>query len=49
MGCSPGNVKKLSARALGKLRVLLGEAMAEFGSASMPLADKREPGGSRHG
>jgi DNA-directed RNA polymerase specialized sigma24 family protein len=49
MGCSPGNVKKLSARALGKLRVLLGEAMAESGSSSMPPVNRHEPGGSRHG
>lgn len=44
-----GCVKKLSARALGKLRVLLGEAMAESGSSSLPPAKKLEPGGSRHG
>ena len=48
MGCSPGNVKKLSARALDKLRVLLGEAMAESGSSSTPVS-RHEPGGSRHG
>lgn len=49
MGCSPGNVKKLSARALGKLRVLLGEAMADSGSSSLLPVTKHEPGGSRHG
>ena len=49
MGCSPGNVKKLSARALDKLRVLLGEAMAESGSSSMRPVSRHEPGGSRHG
>jgi len=49
MGCSPGNVKKLSARALDKLRVLLGEAMAESGSSSTPPVNRHEPGGSRHG
>ena len=49
MGCSTGNVKKLSSRALDKLRVTLGEAMAESGSSSMPPAIKHEPGGSRHG
>ena len=32
LGCSPGNVKSLSARALGKLRAVLGEAIAEPGS-----------------
>jgi len=49
MGCSPGNVKKLSARALDKLRVLLGEAMAESGSSSAPPVNRHEPGSSRHG
>jgi RNA polymerase sigma-70 factor (sigma-E family) len=32
LGCSAGNVKSLSARALGKLRAVLGEALAEPGS-----------------
>jgi RNA polymerase sigma-70 factor (sigma-E family) len=49
MGCSTGNVKKLSARALDKLRLILGEAMAESGSSGMPPVNKHEPGGSRHG
>lgn len=49
MGCSPGNVKKLSARGLDKLRVLLGEALAESGSSTRPVVSKHEPGGSRHG
>lgn len=49
MGCSEGNVKKLSSRALDKLRVLLGEAMAESGSSSVPPATRHEPGGSRDG
>ena len=49
MGCSPGNVKKLSARALDKLRVVLSAAMAESGSSVMPPVSKHEPGGSRHG
>ena len=31
LGCSPGNVKSQSARALAKLRVLLGDAMPERG------------------
>jgi len=48
LGCSTGNVKKLSSRALDKLRVTLGEAMAESGSSSMPVVE-HEPGGSRHG
>ena len=49
MGCSPGNVKKLSSRALDRLRVLLGEALAESRSSSMPPVKRHEPGGSRHG
>ena len=49
MGCSPGNVKKLSSRGLDKLRVLLGEAMVESGSSTMPPVNKYEPGGSIHG
>jgi RNA polymerase sigma-70 factor (sigma-E family) len=48
MGCSPGNVKKLSARALGKLRVLLGEAMAESRSYDMTPVSTHEPGDGRH-
>lgn len=49
LGCSPGNVKKLSSRALGKLRVLLGEAMADSGSAGVPPVNGQVPGGSGHG
>lgn len=49
MGCSPGNVKKLSSRALDKLRAMLGEAMAESGSSSVPPGTMREPEGSGHG
>jgi RNA polymerase sigma-70 factor (sigma-E family) len=36
LGCSQGNVKGLSARALDKLRAALGEAMAESGPAGQP-------------
>jgi RNA polymerase sigma factor (sigma-70 family) len=49
MGCSPGNVKKLSARALDNLRVTVGAAMAESGSSGMAPVSEHEPGGSRHG
>jgi hypothetical protein len=41
--------KKLSARALDKLRVTLGEAMAESGTPGMPPVNTHEPGGSLHG
>jgi RNA polymerase sigma-70 factor (sigma-E family) len=36
LGCSPGNVRSQSARALAKLRVLLGDAGGEVRSVSMP-------------
>jgi hypothetical protein len=49
MGCSTGNIKRLSARALDKLRVTLGAAMADSGSSSLPPVTEHEPGGSRHG
>jgi RNA polymerase sigma-70 factor (sigma-E family) len=42
LGCSPGNVKSLSARALGKLRVVLGEAMAEYGSPGRPPGERHQ-------
>jgi RNA polymerase sigma-70 factor (sigma-E family) len=46
LGCSPGTVKSQSARALDKLRVLLGDAVAESGPAPGPLG---ETGDARHG
>ena len=49
MGCSSGNVKSLSARALDKLRVVLGAVMADSGSSTMPPVIRHAPGGSRHG
>ena len=49
MGCSTGNVKRLSARALAKLRVTLGAAMADSGSTGLPPVKDHQPGGSRHG
>jgi len=42
LGCSPGNVKSQSARALGRLRVLLGDAAAEPVSPGRPLGQRDE-------
>ncbi len=36
LGCSPGNVRSQSTRALGKLRVLLGDAAGDTNSARPP-------------
>jgi RNA polymerase sigma-70 factor (sigma-E family) len=49
LGCSPGNVKSQSARALGKLRAVLGDAMAESGSPGRPWEERHEIGGTGHG
>jgi RNA polymerase sigma-70 factor (sigma-E family) len=46
LGCSPGTVKSQSARALDKLRVLLGDAAAESGP---PLGQRDERRDGRHG
>jgi RNA polymerase sigma-70 factor (sigma-E family) len=49
LGCSPGNVKSQSARALDKLRVLLGEAMADSGPPASLREERHETGDARHG
>jgi RNA polymerase sigma-70 factor (sigma-E family) len=49
LGCSPGNVKSQSARALDKLRAALGDQVTESeGRARMP-AERRETGDIGHG
>jgi RNA polymerase sigma-70 factor (sigma-E family) len=42
LGCSPGNVKSQTARALDKLRTLLGDAMTEVSSPGPPIAGRQE-------
>jgi hypothetical protein len=40
LGCSPGNVKSQSARALDKLRAVLGDAVTEPGARQRPPEDR---------
>jgi RNA polymerase sigma-70 factor (sigma-E family) len=49
LGCSPGNVKSQTARALVKLRAVLGEAMTGYGTGSRGAEEQHEVGGGRHG
>jgi DNA-directed RNA polymerase specialized sigma24 family protein len=49
LGCSPGNVKSQSARALDKLRAVLGDAMTETGTPSGARDERHETGDIRHG
>jgi RNA polymerase sigma-70 factor (sigma-E family) len=44
LGCSPGNVKSQSARALDKLRAVLGGS----GSLDQPMDERHETGGRRN-
>jgi RNA polymerase sigma-70 factor (sigma-E family) len=48
LGCSPGNVKSHAARALGKLRAMLGEAMIGYGPAG-GSEERHEVRDGRHG
>ena len=47
LGCSPGNVKSQSARALDKLRAVLGGAISEGPQGQPPQA--RHETDTRHG
>ena len=49
LGCSPGNVKSQSARALGKLRAVLGDAMTESGPPGRPREERYERRDAPHG
>jgi RNA polymerase sigma-70 factor (sigma-E family) len=49
LGCSPGNVKSQSARALGKLRAVLGDARTGHGPAGWPPEEGHEVSDARHG
>ena len=49
LGCSPGNVKSQSARALDKLRAVLGDAMTESGPLVRPPQERYERRDAPHG
>jgi hypothetical protein len=49
LGCSPGNVKSQSARALDKLRAVLGDAMTESGPPGRPREERYETRDAWHG
>jgi RNA polymerase sigma-70 factor (sigma-E family) len=49
LGCSPGNVKSQSARALDKLRAVLGDVMTEFGPPGRPREERYETRDAWHG
>ena len=49
LGCSPGNVKSQSSRALDKLRGVLGDAMTESGSPGHLPQERHETRDIRHG
>src|SRR5215470_5706621 len=49
LGCSPGTVKTLGARALDKLRAVLGDVMTDPGPPRHPPGDRHQAKESRHG
>ena len=49
LGCSPGNVKSQNARALGKLRAVLGDAITESGPPGRPWEERYETRDAGHG
>jgi RNA polymerase sigma-70 factor (sigma-E family) len=49
LGCSPGTVKSHTARALGRLHAVLGEAMSGYGRAGRDLEGPDEMGDGRDG
>jgi RNA polymerase sigma-70 factor (sigma-E family) len=49
LGCSPGNVKSQSARALDKLRAVLGDAMTESGWPDRLPGEPDDTKDTRHG
>jgi DNA-directed RNA polymerase specialized sigma24 family protein len=49
LGCSPGNVKSLAAGALGKLRVVLDEALTGYDQAEGHPEEQHEVKDTRHG
>jgi RNA polymerase sigma-70 factor (sigma-E family) len=49
LGCSEGNVKSQSARALDKLRLILGDVVTDQELAARPPAGSSGTGGAGHG
>ena len=49
LGCSPGNVKSQSARALSRLREVLGDAVTESGPTGLSREEQHETRDTRHG
>ena len=49
LGCSPGTVKTLGARALGKLRGVLGDALTDPGPPRHPPGDRHQAEETWHG